>query len=115
MDLEGFALKVIQDRIRAQSRIKAADKTRLSGKETELFQVINEGLPEQVWSRYRDLSRKQRAETISEPEHEEFLRLIDLTERAHGKRMHAVAELANVRGVPIESLMKQLGIKPRRV
>ena len=83
----------------------------LSQRETDLLQRINEGVPDIVRQRYRQLNAKRQAETLSEPEHSELLSLVDRIELADADRLGCLIELANLRGVTVAALMQQLGIQ----
>lgn len=80
--------------------------------ETKLLQRINRGLPPQTQQRYNDLTAKRRAETLSSAEHEELLALVDRVERADVERMQALTKLAQLRDIPVTTLMAELGIHP---
>lgn len=85
----------------------------LSKTETQLLQKINRGLSPKAQNRYDQLMRKQRARKLSVSEQEELFALIDRIEQADAKRVGYLAELAQLRGVSLDTLMKQLGIRPR--
>ena len=85
----------------------------LSEQETELLLKINIPLPEPTWKRYAELYTKLRANVLTELEDEELLQLIDIMEVDNAERIGHLAELANLRGMPLETLMKSLGIGPR--
>ncbi len=88
---------------------------RLSHEESVLLQKINHGLPEAIWQEYHDLIAKRRAETLTP---EEQVRLVTLSEsisEAHAERLAHAAELAQLRQMPFETLLKQLEISPLKV
>ncbi len=68
-----------------------------------------------MWQEYQDLIAKRRAQTLTPEEHARLIALSDTIEEAHVERMMSVAELARRRQLPLTTLMKQLGIKPRKV
>jgi len=84
----------------------------LSKREAELLQKINQGLPETVQKRYDELSEKLHLETITPEEHKELLKLVDTTELANAERIEYLLELAGLRKVSLNELIRQLGIKP---
>ena len=86
----------------------------LSKKETELFLIINQGLPADQQRRIDELTEKMEFESITDAEHAELLRLTDAMEMAQGKRLKAVAELAKGRNVSLGEMMRQLGLEPGR-
>jgi 5'-deoxynucleotidase YfbR-like HD superfamily hydrolase len=60
--------------------------------------------------RFNQLRRKLQNETISEREYEELLSLWQEVERRNVERLRALIELAKLRGVSVQELMRQLGI-----
>lgn len=85
---------------------------RLLSKETELLQAINQSLPPEIENRYSELQDKVHDETITPTEHEELMKLIDVTELADAQRLQAMITLAQLRQIPLPKLMEQLGIYP---
>jgi hypothetical protein len=83
---------------------------RLDAKESELLARINRGFPEGLRDRYDELIARRRNESLTPEEHQELLRLAAEAERLEGERLSALAELARVRGVPLRTLMDDLGI-----
>jgi hypothetical protein len=84
---------------------------RLKRGEAELLQQIDRGLPQEEWQRYHELVAKRRADTITLEEYEELISLSDQIEVANAKRVEYLAELAQIRGVSLKALMRELGIK----
>jgi hypothetical protein len=105
-ELEMFVEKVIA----LQARRRAAS---LSKTEAELFQKINQGVSSEVRRRYIELNDKLHDETIAPEEHQELLTLIDQIELADAERMRHLVELAQLRNVPVDRLIDQLGIRRR--
>lgn len=103
-ELEQFVDQVIA--LRAQRRAPS-----LSKDETELLQQINCGLPADIRQRYDALNAKLHDETITPEEHAELLTLIDRLELADAERMQHLVALAQIRGVSVDTLMEQLGIR----
>jgi hypothetical protein len=79
--------------------------------ETDLLQQINQGLPLTIHPRYEELNAKLHVETITPAEHEELLQLSDELEQADAERLRHLIALAQLRQVPIDTLMDQLGIR----
>jgi len=102
-ELERFAAQVLV----LQARRKAPY---LSKDEAALLSEINQGLPEAIRARYQKLLAKRDAETLSDDEYQELLRLTDEVESLHAKRMSALVKLAQLRGETLRSLMKLLDI-----
>lgn len=103
-ELEQFVDKVIA--LQAQHRAPSLPKD-----ETELLQQINCGLPADIRQRYDALNTKLHDETITPEEHAELLTLIDRLELADVERMQRLVALAQIRGVSVDTLMEQLGIR----
>jgi hypothetical protein len=102
-----------QSRVRAVMRgeLRLVPKQmapRLSKKETELFLKINRGLSEEQWQRMADLNEKLEESDITDVEHAELLRLARRSERLQVERLRAVIELAKLRQVQPEEMMRQL-------
>jgi hypothetical protein len=72
---------------------------------------INGRLPEDVQRRYDELIAKRDAETLSDAEHAELLRLTKQVEAFDVARVEALSQLAARRGVTLSALMRQLGIE----
>jgi hypothetical protein len=103
-ELEQFVEKVIA--LQAQRRAPS-----LPENETELLQQINHGMSADIRHRYDALNAKLHDETITPEEHEELLTLIDRLELADAERMQRLVALAQIRGVSVDTLMEQLGIR----
>ena len=103
-ELDQFVEKVIA--LQAQRRAPSLPKN-----ETELLQQINRGLPADIRQRHDALNAKLHDETITPQEHEELLTLIDRIELADAERMQRLVALAQIRGVSVDTLMEQLGIR----
>ena len=85
---------------------------RLSMRETELLKVINVGLPDTFWNRYRELIARRRAENLTEAEQQELVALSDQTEKQTLQQTEAILTLANLRGVSFDEIRHSLGIHP---
>lgn len=102
-ELDRFADEVVS--LRARQRASA-----LTSEESELFDRINDALPEDDRARLERLRGRRRDEALSEEEHRELVRLEDWLEVIHARRMEALARLASLRGSTLEAVMEQLGI-----
>ncbi len=80
--------------------------------ESQLLEKINLEISEAEWTSYRHLIGLMREETINEKEHETLIALSDKIEIANAKRVKYLFELAELRGISVEKLMKDLGIRP---
>jgi hypothetical protein len=82
--------------------------------EAELLLRINEVPDPEVARRYDHLIERRRAETLTPEEHAELLALTARMEALDGRRLEALAELAQKRGVTLRTLMQELGLNRRR-
>ncbi|MCB9052200.1 MAG: STAS/SEC14 domain-containing protein [Lewinellaceae bacterium] len=82
----------------------------LGERESELLELINESFPAPVQQRFRELDEKRRAETLTEAEQEELIRINSEMEMQNVQRLKYLSELALLRKVSLRSLMEQLGI-----
>jgi hypothetical protein len=114
IDKSRFVLNTLEERLQRPPR-KGKTPPCLPDAEAKLLQEINKGLPEEVWQRYSALIAMLRAETITPEEQDELTGLSDQIEIANAHRIGLVAQLADLRNVPLNVMMKQLGIKPRNV
>jgi hypothetical protein len=114
-DAASLVAETIEEKRRRESDAGTAMPPHLGPVESDLLRKINEGLPESTWNRYRQLIKKRRAESLTEAEYEELLAVGNLIEETHVRRLEHVAQLARVRNAPFNQIMKELGIKPRRV
>lgn len=103
-ELEKFTDRVMD--LRASRRAP-----RLSKEEADLLRKINQGLSAEAWQRYENLNQKVHAETISPEEHQEFLQLVDQVEMTDAERLFHLIELSRIRGVSVDALMDQLGLR----
>ena len=78
--------------------------------ESELYGRLGLGFSEREWERYYGLIELRRQERLSAAEREELLALNSRLEGANAKRMGALVELAKRRGVPLDQLMREVGI-----
>lgn len=79
--------------------------------ESALLARINQGLPADERARLRALVEKRDDETITDGEWQELASLTDRLELLHADRLAALAELAKLRGVTLDEVMSQLGIR----
>lgn len=85
-----------------------------SKKESELLLRITRNLSDEQRARMLELTDKMEFESIADKEHAELLRLTDKAEQLQAVRLQAAIDLAKLRGVTFEEVMKQLGFKPRK-
>ena len=83
--------------------------------EADLLKKINLGISEAEWTTYKHLIGLHRAEQLTEKEHKTLMALGDKIEQANAKRLEYLFALAQLRCVPLQKLMLDLGIKPVEV
>jgi hypothetical protein len=107
---DAYAVAALRERLRQDQN----GPRPLPGGESSLIAQINQGLAEEKWERYGQLVAKREAETLGEQEHKELLGLSHQIEMDNARRMELLIKLAQLRDLPLETLMRQLGIEPRR-
>ena len=80
----------------------------LSERESDLLMAINYCIPAELQQRFEALSIKSQSGTLSADEHAEMLRLIDQLEQKHAERLEKLLDLAQLRGIPLKTLMQDL-------
>ncbi|MGH9834189.1 MAG: STAS/SEC14 domain-containing protein [Blastocatellia bacterium] len=104
-ELERFVAKLFA--------LKAREETpNLSEAETRLLLKINQDIPPAARKRMNELIDKRQAKLISQAELEELIQLTDQSEELGVERLKCLIELAQLRNIPLDELMRQLGIKP---
>ncbi len=106
LDAKSFVLGLLRDSLASMASSGNARS------ESDLLEEINQGFPEEIWRRYRELVAKRQDETLSAEEHTELIAMIDRVEIANARRIECLAELANRRQVPLRELMAEMGIQP---
>lgn len=107
MQLDSFLSKFLEN-----SFLNKKNNSRLSAKESELLQKINEGFSNEFWSRYKFLVRKRQLEEITSNELQELIEMTDELESSNVKRITYLSELAKIKKTTLPVLMKDLGIHP---
>ncbi len=95
-------------------RATPAAAPRLSKQETELFLKINRTLPPDEQRRYDELKQKLEDETLTRAEHAELLRFVEQYQDISAERLEAVIELAKLRDITPQEMLRQLGIDQHR-
>ena len=99
--------------VRRLFTLKAREETPcLSERETALLLAINQGLPVATRKRLNRLIRKRQSHTITEAELQELRQLTHQIEKSDAERLKNLIELAHLRQVPLNDLIRQLGLKP---
>lgn len=106
-ELEAFLHKAML--IRAQ-RIAPT----LSHTESDLLQKINEGIPEEILTRFDTLHQQQTKRTLSITEEAELYNLVNQIETSEAQRIPYLAQLAQLRGQTLTQLMSAINVEPSR-
>ncbi len=80
--------------------------------EASLLQEVGKGFPASWWERYSDLVARREGGELTAGEHRELIQLTDELEALGADRLNALAKLAKLRGVSVQSLMDELEITP---
>jgi hypothetical protein len=105
-ELEAFVGKVLS----LQAQRKAPHLTK---DETALLEKINVRLSVDEYARLEHLNTKLHDETLTKDEYGELMELLERVEQVDAERIGALIELAALRGVPLETVIKQLGFPPK--
>ncbi|NOT59304.1 MAG: STAS/SEC14 domain-containing protein [Acidobacteria bacterium] len=105
IELEKFVTKLFV--------LKAKEHTpSLSQRESELLLQINQTLQPPQRKRLNLLIKKRQAHTITSAELQELKQMTHEIEKSDALRLKCLIELAALRNVPLDDLIKQLGLKP---
>ena len=80
--------------------------------ESELLLKINQPVPVEMQRRYDELIARRDERTLTPEEHQELLRLTDQVETLEAERIGRLIELAKLRQVSFDEVMRQLGLPP---
>jgi hypothetical protein len=107
LDLGAYVVKTLRDHLHKSRSLPSS----LSPTEAELLERVNLGFSEAEWRQYHALIERRWEETLTEREQQELIALSDRLEKANARRMEALAQLASLRAVSVETLMADLGIE----
>lgn len=112
--LKQLNLRELEDVAHTTAVLRARQLTpSLPKEEAALLSYLNEGvIPVETQQRCAVLSQKAQEGAISEEERIELLGLIDQIEELNSKRIGYLVQLAQLRQIPLDDLMKTLEIKP---
>jgi len=99
---EGYVLKVVQNSLKLPAQ--------MPDREAELLKKAELGISPDFWEEYDKLIEKRMAETITPSELKRLIKMTDKVEEANARRMPYLIELAKIRNVKLEVLIKQLGV-----
>lgn len=108
LSLDSYLLRLLKQAANI-SQTQAAPK-RLS--EKDLLKNINLDISELEWITYRHLISLRNAERLTEQEHDKLILLGDKIEKANAKRLEYLLLLSELRGISLDKLIDDLGIKP---
>jgi hypothetical protein len=111
MSIDSYFLRLLRQAA-ALSQPKGTSKQM---SETDLLKKINLDISDAEWANYRHLIGLRRAEKLTEQQHAALIQLGDKIEDANAKRLTHLWALAQLRGVSLEKIMQDLGIKPIEV
>ena len=83
----------------------------LNQRESELLLKINQIIPSDIQNNYNNLIAKRDGLTLTNNEHQELLHLTEQIELQQAQRVECLVELANLRGVSLNTLMENLGVQ----
>ncbi len=99
--------RLVTQLLAAQARRKISS---LSRSESTLLSIINQSLGEDERHRFEALKVKRDAGILTPEEHTELIQWTDRLEQQDLARITALAELAQLRNIPVRVLLAQLGI-----
>lgn len=82
--------------------------------ESLLLKEINTEFAPKKMKRFTLLDQKRQQETLTPEEHKELLSLVRQLEKYDARKLLLVGQLAMLRKVPFDVLLKQLGLYPMR-
>jgi predicted O-linked N-acetylglucosamine transferase (SPINDLY family) len=91
---------------------KAVAQPSISSREATLMQQIDLDIAPEQWKLYLALKTKKQKGKLPKTQQIQFTSLCELIENANAKRIAVLAELSQIRKIPIRVLMEQLGLNP---
>jgi len=105
--LDTTTLESFMQRVGTLVARKKTPKNRPAG-EASLLSSIYNAIPAGLQKRFEVLSSRSREGLLTAEERAEFLQTIDQLEQKHAERLEKLIELAQMRGVPLNTLMQEL-------
>lgn len=84
----------------------------LPTRETELLLRLQTLFPSEQTREYHALCEQSDAGTLTEPDRERLVSLLEQRDHQNAERLEIVAELAGLRGISLRDMMAELGIRP---
>ena len=105
VELEQFVTRLFSLKARERAPV-------LSEREAELLDKIYQALPAATQQRLNELIEKRQSSSITKNELQELIALTNQVELFDAVRLEQLSELAHLRNVTLEQLIRQLGLKP---
>jgi phosphotransacetylase len=86
---------------------------KLSRRESELIQKINQGIPTHIRQRFDELYERRQDETLTKAEYNELLELNTQIEKLNVERIESLGKLAHLWKKNLTQVMDELGITPQ--
>lgn len=83
----------------------------ITGEESKLLQTIQKNLPKKSLVRLQELQALRDSDQLSPKGFAELAGLIEKLEIFHAERMKALSDLAELRGVTLQTAIKKIGLK----
>ena len=83
----------------------------ISGEESKLLRIIQKTLPKKSLLRIKGLQTLRDNDELSQRGFVELAALIEKLEIIHAERMKAVSDLAKLRGVTLQTVIQQIGLR----
>lgn len=110
--LQAMPLADLEQTVDQALKVQAARRApHISADESGLLEIVAGRLPDGETARMRELQRLRDDEQLSSEGYAELAALIEHLEELHADRMTALAKLAALRGVTLETAMKQVGLR----
>ena len=111
-----YSIGVPVETLLARTIIEQWDAVRynlgLPSRESELLLRLQDLFPPEQTHEYKILCGKSDTGTLSDSERERFLAVLEQRDVQNAERLQIVAELANLRSIPLREMMATLGIRP---
>ena len=94
----------------AEARLRLFDPTGPLTEADLLMRLNQSGFPEAFWNRFRALAAKSHTEALTPEEQQELVWHTEQTENRDAQRLPYLFQLAEQRGITVQTLMTQLGL-----
>ena len=83
----------------------------ITGEESKLLRKIQKTLPKEILQRMKALQVLRDSEKLSQNGYAELAVLIEKLEILHAERLKAVSDLAELRGITLQTVIRQIGLR----